>query len=77
MNIINQKKILVLCLSGLKDKNINEKNYKAFYKDYTSYKNGVLTFRELMASVKEPKGSLREAMESYYAASAYRRVFKN
>lgn len=76
MHTKEDKKLLKLCLNSFKDKNIDEKNYKAFFKDYTSYTKGGLTFRELMASVKQPKGALKDAMESYYAASAYHRVFK-
>ena len=70
------KKLLTLCLSGLKDKNIDEKNYKLFCRDYTSYAKGGLTFRELIDSVKQPKGLLKEAMQSYYDDSQYHRIFK-
>ena len=77
MHSIEEKRLLKLCLNGLKDKNIDEKNYKAFFKDYTSYTKGALTFRELLASIKQPQGTLKEAMNSYYAASVYRRAFKN
>ena len=77
MRTAEGKKLLKLCLSGLKDKNIDEKNYKAFFKNYTCYTQGALTFREVMASIKEPKGSLKVAMETYYAAFACRRIYKN
>jgi hypothetical protein len=71
------KKLLKLCVNGLKDKNIDEESYKDFHKDYTSYLKGALTFRELLASVKHPRGDLKVAMQSYYASSVYHRVFKN
>ena len=71
------KKLLELCLRGLTNKNIDEKNFKDFSKDYTKYPQGELTFRELMASVKQPKGELKEAMLSYYAGSVYQRAFKD
>lgn len=64
------KKLLTLCLEGLKDKSMKEI-------DYTNYLKGALTFRELLASIKNPKGELKAAMQSYYAGSVYRRVFKS
>ncbi|MFN0118483.1 MAG: hypothetical protein ACKVQC_09365 [Elusimicrobiota bacterium] len=73
----DEKKLLQLCLSSLKDKNIDEENYRSFFKDYTSFMKGALTFREVLASIKHPKGELKEAMQSHYDGSQYHRVFKN
>jgi hypothetical protein len=30
-----------------------------------------------MASIKHPKGELKEAMKTYYAGTVYQRVFKD
>ena len=72
----DEKKLLKLCLSGLEDNNLNEKNFKAFSKDYAKFSKDELTFRELIASVKDPQGELRDAMRAYYDNSQYVRQFK-
>ncbi len=70
------QKLLKLCLKSLNDKNLDEKGFSAFSKDYSRYAKGELMFRELIGAIKNPKGQLKEAMEIYYNKSAYSRAFK-
>ncbi len=69
-------KLLKLCRTALQDKTLDEKNFKAFVRDYDKYQKDELTFRELIEGVKEPQGVLKEAMRAYYSESSYNRVFK-
>ena len=71
------KKLLKLALRGLDDNNLDEKSFKAFSRDYTKYRSNEITFRELLNSITNPKGELKEAMQGYYANSVYTRSFKN
>lgn len=74
--IKDDKKLLNLCLSGFEDKNIDKDNFKSFRNDHAKYLKGELTFREMITSIKEPSGELKEALRNYYARSVYTRVFK-
>ncbi|MBV9080694.1 MAG: hypothetical protein JO102_06205 [Elusimicrobia bacterium] len=47
-----------------------------FIRDHSLFLRNELTFRELVDSIRQPAGELREAMEEYYKGSAYRRAFK-
>jgi len=76
MNTLD-KKILKLCVNGLKDNNLDKKNYQFFNRDYVKFNKDEITFRELLESVREPRGELQEAMRSYYDGTNYTRVFKN
>ena len=72
----DDKKLLKLCLSSFDDNNLDKEGFRKFSLNYTKYSNGELTFRELLESVRAPKGDLKKAMQAYYSDSPYRRVFK-
>lgn len=68
-------KLLKMCLSGYKDQNIGDDDFRSFSRDYRKYIKGELTFRELLNSIRQPRGTLKKAMQDYYDGSAYHRSF--
>lgn len=55
---------------------MTDEDQSRFSRDLKSYKRDELTFRELMETIRKPKGDLKNALNNYYSASAYRRLFK-
>ena len=69
-------KLLVLALKAFANGELTKKDLFMFSRDHKRYKSKELTFRELMESIREPKGDLKEALVRYYAGSVYSRKFK-
>lgn len=72
----DDKKLLKLCRSSFDDENLDKEAFGEFSRDYAKYSNGELTFRELILSIRTPKGKLKEALQAFYDNSHYSRVFK-
>lgn len=70
------EKLITLVLQALAKGELTDDDRFNFSRDHRRYKNHELTFRELMDTIRQPKGNLKTAIINYYAGSVYRRKFK-
>jgi hypothetical protein len=72
----SNNKLMHAALKALANGEMTDEDHARFSRDLRTYKKNELTFRELMETIRQPKGELKIALNDYYSDSAYRRIFK-
>jgi hypothetical protein len=72
----SEQNLLRLALKAYEKNELHEDDRETFGRDHRQFVKKELTFRELLESIRHPRGELKLAMEAHYTGTIYKRSFK-
>jgi len=72
----SEQNLLKLLIKAYEKNELHEDDRETFGRDHRQYVKKELTFRELLESIRHPKGEIKIAMEAHYLGTIYKRSFK-